>query len=84
MKQNVALNGRGHPRRPPREGLCDLDAERTALMLFVGGDALNQVPNQRYYAYETVLRLYADVTMQGLLPCSARGCRRTPQSRRAC
>ena len=53
-------------------------------MLFVGGDALNQVPNQRYYAYETVLRLYVDITMQGLLPRSARGCRRTPQSRRAC
>src|SRR5213594_3896674 len=52
-----------------REGtLRDVDPERAAFILFVGGDALNQVHNQRYYPYETVLPLYADITMQGLLP----------------
>jgi TetR/AcrR family transcriptional regulator, cholesterol catabolism regulator len=42
-----------------------LDPERTAFVLFMGGDTLS---NQSYYAYEEVLPLYSEITMLGLLP----------------
>ena len=68
VKQNVAMMA-DVIRDGIREGtLRDVDPQCAAFILFVGGDALNQVHNQRYYPYETVLPLYADITMQGLLP----------------
>ena len=50
-----------------REGSLrsDLDAERTAFILFIGGDTLS---NQSYYPYDDVLPLYSEITMLGLLP----------------
>src|SRR5262245_44129360 len=42
-----------------------LDPERTAFVMFMGGDAL---ANQSYYAYDEVLPLYSEITMLGLLP----------------
>ena len=68
VKQNVAMMA-DVIRDGIREGtLRDVDPERAAFILFVGGDALNQLHNQTYYPYEDVLPLYADITMQGLLP----------------
>ena len=68
VKQNVAMMAEV-VRDGIREGtLRDVDPERVAFILFVGGDALNQPQNQKYYVYEDVLPLYADITMQGLLP----------------
>jgi len=67
VKQNVAMMAEV-VRDGIREGtLRDVDPERVAFILFVGGDALNQPQNQKYYVYEDVLPLYADITMQGLL-----------------
>jgi len=49
-----------------REGtLRDVDPERAAFILFLGGDALS---NQRYHPYQDVLPLYGEITMNGLLP----------------
>jgi len=68
VKQNVAMMA-DVIRDGIREGtLRDVDPERAAFILFVGGDALNQLHNQTYYPDEDVLPLYADITMQGLLP----------------
>jgi AcrR family transcriptional regulator len=49
-----------------REGsLRGVDPERAAFILFVGGDALS---NQTHHRYQDVLPLYADITMNGLVP----------------
>ena len=50
-----------------REGSLrsDLDPERTAFVLFMGGDTLS---NQSFYPYDEILPLYSEITMQGLLP----------------
>jgi len=50
-----------------REGSLrsDLDPERTAFVLFMGGDTLS---NQSFCPYEEVLPVYSDITMLGLLP----------------
>jgi AcrR family transcriptional regulator len=49
-----------------REGsLRALDPERTAFIMFMGGDTLS---NQSYYPYEEVLPLYSEITMLGVLP----------------
>src|SRR5713226_9244192 len=43
-----------------REGtLRDVDPERAAFILFLGGDALS---NQRYHPYQDVLPLYGEIT----------------------
>jgi hypothetical protein len=48
-----------------REGLFrDVDPERAAFILFLGGDTLS---NQTYYAYQDILPLYAEMTFHGLL-----------------
>jgi AcrR family transcriptional regulator len=43
----------------------DVDPERVAYILFVGGDTLS---NQTRYPYQEVLPLYSEIVMQGLLP----------------
>ena len=68
VKENVAMMA-DVIRDGIREGtLRDVDPERAAFILFVGGDALNQLHHEAYYPYEDVLPLYAEITMQGLLP----------------
>lgn len=42
-----------------------LDPERTAFILFMGGDTL---ANQSLYPYDEVLPVYSEITMLGLLP----------------
>ncbi len=54
-----------------REGtLREVDPERTAFILFTGGDALS---NQRHYPYQEILPLYTEIVMRGLLPPEAKG-----------
>jgi hypothetical protein len=54
-----------------REGIREgslrsgLDPERTAFILFMGGDTLS---NQAFYPYDEVLPVYSEITMLGLLP----------------
>jgi AcrR family transcriptional regulator len=65
LKANVAMMA-DVIRDGIREGsLREVDPERAAFILFVGGDTLS---NQTYYPYEDVLPLYSEITMQGLLP----------------
>jgi AcrR family transcriptional regulator len=64
LKANVAMMA-DVIRDGIREGsLREVDPERAAFILFVGGDTLS---NQTYYAYEDVLPLYSEIIMQGLL-----------------
>lgn len=68
LKENVALIA-GVIRDGIREGtLRDVDPERAAYVLFVGGDTLNNEQNQVYQAYRDVLPVYMDIIMNGLLP----------------
>jgi len=49
-----------------REGtLREVDPERTAFILFTGGDALS---SQSHYPYQEVLPLYGEIVMRGLVP----------------
>ena len=65
LRQNVAMIA-DVVRDAIREGsFRDVDPERAAFILFMGGDALT---NQTHYRYEDILPLYAEITMQGLLP----------------
>jgi hypothetical protein len=49
-----------------REGtLRDVDPERAAFVLFLGGDALS---NQTQHRYEDILPLFADIVINGLVP----------------
>jgi AcrR family transcriptional regulator len=49
-----------------REGsLRDIDPERAAFVLFLGGDALS---NQSHHAYEDILPVYSEIVMHGLVP----------------
>src|SRR5881296_2865560 len=49
-----------------REGtLRDVDPERTAFILFTGGDALS---SQSHHPYQEVLPLYGEIVMRGLVP----------------
>ncbi len=49
-----------------REGVFrDIDAERAAFILFLGGDALT---NQTHHRYDEILPLFGDIMMHGLLP----------------
>ena len=49
-----------------REGtLREVDPERTAFILFTGGDALSC---QTHYPYREVLPLYGEIVMRGLVP----------------
>src|SRR5437867_3701864 len=49
-----------------REGtLRAVDPERTAFVLFTGGDALS---SQSHYPYQDVLPLYGEIVMHGLVP----------------
>jgi len=49
-----------------REGtIRDVDPERAAFVLFMGGDALS---NQTHHPYQEVLPLYGEIMMNGLLP----------------
>jgi AcrR family transcriptional regulator len=49
-----------------REGtLREVDPERAAFVLFLGGDALS---NQTHHPYQDVLPLYGEIIMNGLLP----------------
>jgi len=63
MRQNVALMAEVI-RDGIREGsFRDVDPERAAFVLFVGGDALSA---QTHYPYDEVLPIYSDITMNGL------------------
>jgi AcrR family transcriptional regulator len=65
LRQNVAMIA-DVVRDGIREGsFRDVDPERAAFILFMGGDALT---NQTHHRYEDILPLYAEITMQGLLP----------------
>jgi AcrR family transcriptional regulator len=66
LRQNVAMIA-GVLRDGIREGTLrdDIDPDRAAFVLFVGGDALT---NQSQHRYEDVLPLYGDIMMHGLLP----------------
>jgi AcrR family transcriptional regulator len=66
LRQNVALIA-DVLREGIREGtLRPLDPERTAYILFLGGEMLSNQMN-RHHPYDEVLPLYTDITMNGLL-----------------
>jgi AcrR family transcriptional regulator len=67
LKENVAMIA-DVIRDGIREGtLREVDPDRAAYILFVGGDTLNNQQNQVYYAYREVLPIYVDILMNGLL-----------------
>ena len=65
LRQNVAMIA-DVIRDGIREGAFrEVDPERAAFILFLGGDTLT---NQSHYRYEDILPLYAEIVMHGLLP----------------
>ncbi|HJQ84464.1 MAG TPA: TetR family transcriptional regulator [Candidatus Binatia bacterium] len=65
LRRNVAMMA-DVIREGIREGsLRDVDPERAAFVLFLGGDVLT---TQTHYRYEDILPLYGDIVMHGLVP----------------
>lgn len=65
LQQNVAMIA-DVIRDGIREGVFrELDPERAAFILFLGGDALT---NQTHHRYDEILPLFGDIMMHGLLP----------------
>ena len=65
VDQNVALMAEVLREGVEEGSLRAVDPERTAFVLFIGGQALF---NQDHRPYEEVLPLYVDVLVRGLLP----------------
>jgi AcrR family transcriptional regulator len=52
-----------------REGtIRDIDPDRAAYVLFLAGHILSDESHQRFQPYDDVLPVFADLTMNGLLP----------------
>ena len=51
-----------------REGtIREMDPERAAYVLFMGGFTLSHADNQRYYPYGEVLPVFTEINMNGLV-----------------
>jgi AcrR family transcriptional regulator len=65
LTQNVAMIAEVIRDGIRERTLRDVDPERAAFVLFLGGDALS---NQTHHPYQEVLPLYGEIVMNGLLP----------------